>query len=331
VRRGSGFSYHDSDGRRIGDESVLERIRELAIPPAWQDVWICIDPLGHLQATGTDAAGRKQYLYHSLWSERRDRVKFERMIRFARGQPDLRERVAADLKGRDVSRERVLACAIRLLDLGMFRVGGDEYAEENGSFGLTTLRREHLTIKGDVLRFAYAGKSGVQRAQAIHDPGCLGLLKTLRRRRGGDPELLAYRDARRWVRLRAEDINDHLKAILGEEFTAKDFRTWNATVIAASSLASPGSSAGTKTGRERAIKQAVGTVAELLGNTPAVARRSYIDPRIFDRYRSGWVIAAESFDGGDPALVDGALRARLESAVLDLLTDYRASEAVTRI
>lgn len=323
MRRGRGFSYRDPAGRGIDDELQLERIRGLAIPPAWTDVWICLDELGHLQATGTDAAGRKQYLYHPLWSERRDRAKFDRMLAFAENQPHLRRRVTRDLRDPDPSRTRVLAGAVRLLDLGLFRVGSEDYAEQHGSFGLTTLRKEHLTIDGDALHFDYPSKSGIERVQIVHDRRCAELLTTLKRRRGGGPELLAYRDGRRWSELHADDVNEYLKAVLGEEFSAKDFRTWNATVIAATAVATAAASNGagprrvTKTRRERAIRSSVKVVAESLGNTPAVARRSYIDPRVFDRYRAGKVV---ELDTARLSVARDADRHRIERAVLELLT-----------
>ena len=332
IRRGRGFSYHDPDGRHVEDQLLVERIRGLAIPPAWTEVWICLDELGHLQATGSDAAGRKQYLYHPLWQQRRDRAKFERMLEFAEAQPRLRRRVGRDLRGEDPDRARVLGGTVRLLDLGLFRVGSEEYAEENGSFGLTTLRKEHVTIDGDALRFEYPAKSGQERIQVVRDRRCAELLVSLKRRRGGGEGLLAYRDARRWHAVGAADVNDYLKAVLGEEFSAKDFRTWNATVIAAAALAGTAAKASnggsrtargrktrsraSKTGRERDIKAAVKTVAESLGNTPTVALNSYIDPRIFDRYRAGKVI---DLDPARLVIRRDADRHRIERAVLDLL------------
>jgi DNA topoisomerase IB len=330
IRRGRGFSYRDPDGDLIKDPALLERIAALAIPPAWQDVWICADELGHLQATGTDAAGRKQYIYHPLWHARRDRAKFDRMLAFAEAQPRLRRRVTRDLGGGDPNRQRVLAGAVRLLDLGLFRVGSDEYAEENGSLGLTTLRKEHVAIDGDRMRFDYPAKSGQDRVQVVQDRRCAALLAELRGRRGGGPELLAYRESRRWHRLSAADVNDYLKAMLGEEFSAKDFRTWNATVIASAALAGSAAEVSsdrngkrasarkrpTKTSRERDIKTAVAVVAESLGNTPAVARRSYIDPRVLDRYRAGKVL---DLDITRLAIGRDADRRRIEGAVLDLL------------
>ena len=330
IKRGRGFAYRDVAGKRITDPSVLERIRGLAIPPAWQEVWICPDELGHLQATGIDAAGRKQYLYHPLWREHRDRQKFRRMEQFGGGLPRLRRRIAADLGQDGLERRQVLACAVRLLDVGMFRIGSEQYAEDDGGIGLATIRKEHVAVQRDAAIFRYPAKGGVERAQAINDPASLEVVRALRRRRAGGPQLLVYRNGRRWHPLRSEDINEYLKAHLGEEFSAKDFRTWNATVLAAVSVATTGRDAASKTARKRAIDGSVRAVAELLGNTPAVARRSYIDPRVFDRYRSGWTIAGElgRIEELNPA--DDRIRARIEHAVLDLLAENTDSSALRK-
>jgi DNA topoisomerase IB len=311
------------DGRPVADPEVLARIGELAIPPAWQDVWICTDPRGHLQATGLDAAGRKQYLYHPLWRERRDQEKFRKMERFARALPELRRRVAADLRGDGVSRETVLACAVRLLDVGLFRVGSEEYAENGGGLGLATLCKEHVRIRHGTLVFDYPAKSGVRRVHTVSDPRCVEVIGALRRRRGGGPSLLAYRSGRSWIDIRSDEINDYLKAHIGDDYSAKDFRTWNATVLAAATLAGdPRARAATaKTGRKRAINLAVKAVAEMLGNTPTVARNSYIDPRVFDRYRSGATIAPAlaAIVQEEPGTAGERARARVERAVLDLI------------
>ncbi len=327
VRRGRGFSLLDAAGRRVEDPETIERVRTLAIPPAWREVWICPDPWGHLQATGVDAAGRKQYLYHPRWRERQDRRKFERMEDFARSLPALRRHLAGAVAGGAPTREAVLACAVRLLDVGLFRVGGEQYAEEDHGIGLATVRRDHVRARGESLLFDYPGKGGFRRLHEVHDPLVTGLVQALRRRRGGPPELLAYRTGRRWCPVRSDDINDYLKSLIGEEFSAKDFRTWNATVLAAVSLAAdpPGP---TKAARKRAAGRAVVAVSAMLGNTPAVARRSYIDPRVFDRYDSGWTIAGvlDRLDELDPA-VDRE-RARLEGAVLDLLDENERSPAL---
>jgi DNA topoisomerase-1 len=338
-RRGRGFSYVDEDGTPISDPEVIDRIRGLAIPPAWKDVWICSDELGHLQATGIDAAGRKQYLYHARWRERRDRAKFKRMERFAELLPRLRRQITtdidADAKLSDTetpSRIAVLACAVRLLDVGLFRIGSEQYADEDHGVGLATVRREHVTVRGDgEIVFDYPGKAGVQRVQVIKDPISGDLVRALRRRRGGPPELLAYRESRRWAPLRSSDINDYLKHHLGSEFSAKDFRTWNATVLAAVSLAYEGGLGPSKAARKRAMDRAVAGVSELLGNTRAVARRAYIDPRVFDRYLSGWTIAAGLKRVGDLRPGDDRGRARLEAAVLDLLEEETDSPGVSRV
>jgi DNA topoisomerase-1 len=287
--------------------------------------------MGHLQATGIDAAGRKQYLYHPRWRERRDQAKFGRMIAFARAMPQLRRRIVADLGGAEPNRTRVLACAVRLLDVGLFRIGSEEYADDGGGLGLTTIQKEHVAIENDAALFDYPAKGGVRRVQAVTDPESVEVVRTLRRRRAGGEQLLAYREGRSWIPVRADDVNAYLKERLGEEFSAKDFRTWNATVLAAAALAADGADARTKSARRRATRAAVRSVAEVLGNTPAVARRAYIDPRVFDRYLSGWTIAAAV--PGLRTLENGDERARLriERAVLDLLADDHRSTAVTRI
>lgn len=307
---------------------MLERLRGLAIPPAWKEVWICPDPLGHLQATGIDAAGRKQYLYHGRWRERRDREKFERMLGFGHALPKLRRAVSRDLGDGEPTRVAVLACAIRLLDVGLFRVGSEEYADEDHGIGLATVQRDHVSVRGETVVFDYPAKGGIRRVQEITDPLTGDLVRVLRRRRGGPPELLAFRERGRWHGLRSSDINDYLKKRAGEEFSAKDFRTWNASVVAAVSVAADAAPARAKTARKRVIDRAVRGVSEMLGNTPAVARRSYIDPRVFDRYLSGWTIAGvlEELQDIDPT--DDRHRRRLEAAVLDLLEDDRSSKAL---
>lgn len=299
---------------------MLARIGELAIPPAWRDVWICPYPNGHLQATGIDAAGRKQYRYHDAWRARRDAEKFEEMTRFAKALPALRERVEADLASGDVpTRERVLACAVRLLDRGFFRVGGEEYTD---SFGLATIRKAHVTLSDDQMVFDYPAKGGQRRVQGVVDPLAQELVRTLKRRRGGGSELLAFKARGRWYDLRADDINAYLKE--SGDFSAKDFRTWNATVIAALALAVSGAAHGTKTARKRAIKRAIEETAHYLGNTPAVCRASYIDPRVFDAYRGGLVL--------DHAVLElPARHPRVERAVLDLIDERDAAPGVAQV
>lgn len=330
MRRGRGFSYEDARGRRVEDREVLERVRGLAIPPAWSDVWICADPWGHLQATGIDAAGRKQYLYHPRWRERRDREKFERMARFGVSLPRLRRLLAAELAPAEPSREGVLACAVRLLDVGLFRVGSEQYAEDDHGVGLATLRKDHVSLSGDAVVFDYPAKGGIQRVQEIRDPMSGDLVRRLRRRRGGPDALLAYREGRQWHGVRSDDINDYLKRHSDEAFSAKDFRTWNATVLASVSLAVDGREATTKAARKRAMDGAARGVAEMLGNTPAVARRAYVDPRVFDRYQSGWTIAGALRRAADLDPTNDRGRARLERAVLDLLAEDDSSPALAR-
>jgi DNA topoisomerase I len=331
VRRGRGFGYLDTRGKRLTGQKALTRIRELAIPPAWEDVWICTDPLGHLQATGVDAAGRKQYLYHPRWREMQDRKKFDHMVAFARTLAGLRRRVLRVLRsGDDVDEIRVLACAIRLLDVGLFRVGSEEYADEEGGVGLATVLKDSVTVTDGELVFDYLAKGGVRRRQAVQDPQVIELVRALKRRRGGGERLLAYKEGRRWHDLRSEQINEYLKSLIGDDYSAKAFRTWNATVLAAVSLAADGREARSATARTRAINGAVRGVAEVLGNTPAVARRAYIDPRVFDRYLSGWTIGGELDRVGRLRGPDDRRRARLERAVLDLLDDDPGSAGVER-
>jgi DNA topoisomerase IB len=288
-RRGGGFSYLDPEGGAVRDEDTLERIRGLAIPPAWQEVWICGDPYGHIQATGYDEAGRKQYLYHARWHLRAAQRKFESMREFAAILPKLRRVVKKDLGRDEVPRERALACAVRLLDLGFFRIGGEEYAETNESYGVATVLREHVSIEGEEIVFDFPAKSGQRRVQSIRDPEVKATIEAMRRRRSGPDDLLVYREDGSWHDVRSEEVNDYLQEKAGEEFSAKDFRTWHGTVLAAVELAREGAPS-SKGGGERAIRAAIKRVAERLGNTPAVCRSSYIDPRVLDRFRQGETI-----------------------------------------
>jgi DNA topoisomerase-1 len=329
-RAGRGFTYVDADGQRVTDPEVVDRIKALVIPPAWEDVWICPDPRGHIQATGLDARGRKQYRYHDLWRQRRDREKFEHMLAFAGALPRMRRRVASDLAQEGMTRERVLACATRLLDLGFFRIGTEGYAEENQTYGLATMHKSHVRLlEGGVVTFDYVAKSGKRRIQSVVDPEVYAVVEVLKRRRGGKPELLAWKRGRTWVDVKSGDINDYVKEVMGGEFTAKDFRTWNATLLAAVALA-VSSRASSPTARKRAVTRAVKEVAHYLGNTPAVCRSSYIDPRVLDRYRAGETIAAAldglaatTGDGTGTLLTQGAV----EQALLSLLDDDDEQQA----
>jgi len=331
-RRGKGFEYLDGDGERITEPTVLERIRELAIPPAWEDVWICPYPMGHIQATGQDAAGRKQYRYHDRWRERRDREKFEEMHDFARALPKLRKQVDKDLGLEGMPRERALACAARLLDRGFFRIGSESYAEENDTYGVATIEKRHVTVNGDQVEFDYESKGGQRRLQVIGDPAVAKVVTELKRRRGGGDDLLAYKDGRRWVDVKSPDINAYVKEITGGDFSAKDFRTWGGTVLAAVALATAGPAASaSKTARKRAKSWVIKQVSGYLGNTPAVARASYIDPRVFDRYDGGRTIGGvfDQFAEDNGAWPE--LQPEVEDAVLDLLEGDWASDAIEKV
>jgi DNA topoisomerase-1 len=326
VKRGRSFRYLDPDGEPVGDPEVLQRIDELVIPPAWQDVWICPYPGGHIQATGVDQAGRKQYLYHPRWRARRDQEKFDDMMEFARALPQLRGYVDARLALDDLSLEHVLAVAARLLDRGFFRIGSEDYALRNETYGLATMKKRHVRLRGEVLLFDYPAKHGKRRVQAVVDPVVAGTVERLKRRRSGGDELLAYKAGGRWYDVKSADINRFLKEATGLDISSKDFRTWGATVLAAVALsvadeAPPAS----KTARKRAVTRAVKEVAHYLGNTPAVARASYIDPRVFDRFRDGQTIApalvAASAGPGGNGDRDTAIQGPVEQAVLELLTD----------
>src|SRR6476661_533720 len=294
IGRGRGFSYTEEDGTPVKDAETLERIRDLAIPPAWKEVWVCPIPNGHIQATGIDAAGRKQYLYHPHWRESRDQEKFDQMIDFAKALPRMRKRVDEDLALRGFARERVLAGAVRLLDLGFFRVGSDQYTADNETYGLTTLRKKHVRFEQGSAVFDYKAKGSKRQVQELADPDAVKLLRGLARRDGGGRELLAYRNGAGWVDVKAGDVNEYLKETAGGDFTAKDFRTWNATVLAAVGLAlrAEAEPPGSPTARKRMANAVVKDVAGYLHNTPAVCRASYIDPRVFDRFDSGALVRA---------------------------------------
>jgi DNA topoisomerase IB len=283
------------------------RIRSLVIPPAWEDVWICPDPWGHVQAIGTDSAGRRQYRYHDLWRELRDQAKHDRVREFGAALP----RICGHLEGRGLTRDRVLAAAIRLIDLGFFRPGGEEYAEENGTFGLATILKQHVTLSHNQLVFEYAAKGAKHREQAVAEDQVCAVVRSLRRRRGGGDQLLVYRSGPGWHGVTAANINDYLHEVSGGDYTAKDFRTWHATVLAAVGLAMSEGAADRDAARKRAIARVVREVADYLGNTPAVARASYIDPRVIELYEGGFTIASALADlGKDCDFGDLATRGR---------------------
>lgn len=320
VRRGRGFSYEWADGRKVTEPDALERIVGLVIPPAWTDVWICSHPRGHIQALGTDAAGRRQYRYHDEWRVQRDAEKHERILAFAKRLPMARARVGAHLGQRGMTRERVLATAFRLLDLGFFRVGGETYAEANGSFGLATMRRKHVTVTGDLVVFDYIAKSGKQRVQNVVDENVRKVVTALLKRDDPSKELLAYKDRTGWHDISSADINTYLREVLGKEVSAKDFRTWHATVLTAVGLAVSTRAPTSVSARKQAVNRVVKEVSHYLGNTPAVCRASYIDPRILDLYDDGSTIhgSLERL-GADANYGQPATHGQVEAAVLRLL------------
>ena len=320
-RYGRGFRYFAPDGTPVADDAALARIKALVIPPAWEDVWICPREDGHIQAIGTDVAGRRQYRYHDRWREQQDREKFDRMFEFGRALPGIRTVSEQHLHGRVLSRDRVLAVAVRLIDLGFFRSGGDEYAADNGSFGLATIRRAHVTCHKDEITFDYVGKSGKRHVQVIADDLASSVVRSLKRRRswGDCDDLLVFRSGSRWHNVTAGDINDYLRDISGGDFTAKDFRTWHASVLAAVGLA-VSQAADSPSARKRAVTRVVQEVADYLGNTPAVARASYIDPRVITRYEEGITIASSLADlGQGREFGDVATKGHAERALLTLL------------
>ena len=290
-RRGTGFTYNGPDGGPLVDEAALQRIKDLVIPPAWKKVWISPHPNGHIQAVGTDVAGRRQYLYHSAWQQERAEEKFDRVLDLSTRLPDFRVRIVADLARRGVSRERVLALGLRLLDRGYFRSGGEQYADEHESYGIATLLRDHVTVHRDAIEFDYPAKSGVQRTVGIEDAGVVRAVRSLMRRSERSERLLVYRNASEWTGVRAEDLNTRFKELVGDEFTVKDLRTWHGTVLAAVAFvdADPAVSQRVTKRVEAAVMR---EVAEELGNTPAVARGSYVDPRVIAGYQQGLTIVA---------------------------------------
>jgi DNA topoisomerase IB len=329
LRDGKGFRYVDAAGQAVLDAETLERVVALVLPPAWEDVWICAAVNGHVQATGVDARGRRQYRYHDAWRVQRDLAKHDRILDFAARLPAARERLREDVRGSGLTRTRVLASAVRLLDLGFFRIGGEQYASENQSYGLATLRKEHVTVdrRGDIT-MEFPGKSGKLWQRTLAEPEVCAVVSGLKRRRGGGQELLAYRSGSgrsgTWVDVKSTDINAYLREVTGGDDTAKDFRTWSATVLAAIGLA-VSTHAESTTARKRAVTRVVKEVADKLGNTPAVCRSSYIDPRIITLYEDGVTIAPDLGALGDEAsLGSPAFQGAIEAAVLALLREPAA-------
>lgn len=321
VRHGRGFRYLDREGAPVENPAELRRLRALAVPPAWQDVWLCPWPNGHLQAVGTDDAGRRQYLYHQEFRARREEAKHTHVREVAKALPRLRDAVAEALGARGLGRDRVLACGVRLLDLGFFRVGGEGYSREHHTYGLTTMLRAHVSCDRGEIAFSYPGKGGKQQVRALVDPAAYATVRALRRRQDAAPRLFMYWQDRAWHEVHAADLNDALRELSGVEITAKDFRTWHATVLAAVGLAVSDSVARTsEAARRRAVVRVVREVSHYLGNTPAVCRASYIDPRVIELYEEGRTIASDLDQlGADANFGQPSTQGPVEEAVLRLL------------
>ena len=287
-RSGKGWAYYAPDGARIADSKVRKRLNALAIPPAWTDVWICADPDGHIQATARDARGRKQYRYHPSYREARDRSKFRRMLEFSEVLPILRERVERDLRLDDLGRRQLLATVVRLLDRTLIRVGNDEYARENRSFGLTTLRRRHVRVEGALLRFSFRGKSGVEHSVSVSDPRLARIIQRCQELPG--QEMFQYLDeAGKRQAVSSDDVNAYLREITGRDVTAKDFRTWGGTMLAAVELRTAGP-ASSRREADRNVVRALDAVAERLGNTRVVCRKYYVHPALVRAYLLGLTV-----------------------------------------
>lgn len=315
-KHGSGFRYLTARGHVVRNPRTLRRIEELVIPPAWTDVWICPDPHGHLQATGLDQRRRKQYLYHPRWREVRDTTKFEKLLDFARALPKLRKRVNADLRLRGLPRDKILATVVKLLEVTRIRIGNDEYAESNKSYGLTTLRNRHATVRGAKVCFDFVGKSGVRHEIDFHSPRLAAIIKKCQDLPG--QKLFEYHDDDGTIRsISSSDVNEYLREITGEDFTAKDFRTWGGTLLALQTLQDCECS-DSVTGRKRNVVAAIKTVAEELGNTAAVCRKCYIHPAIIDAYLNDLPLTRKTCRATSPRIT----RIRLtdtEQAVVKLL------------
>lgn len=289
-RRGKGFSYTGPDGRKV-DDKTLQRIEDLVIPPAWKKVWISPHANGHIQAVGTDVAGRRQYLYHLKWQEERAEEKFDRVLAMSAKLPEWRRQMAADLDGRGFTRERVLALALHLVDRGYFRAGGDQSAEEFEHYGLSTLLCEHVSVRKDTVAFDFPAKSGVRRTLEIDDPEIVKAVRSLRRRKCESNRFLVHRNGSQWSEVHAADLNARFKEMVGEDYTVKDLRTWHGTVLAAAAFVDADPPVEPKVVK-RVVSAVMKEVSEELGNTPAVARSSYVDPRVVRAYESNITIAA---------------------------------------
>jgi DNA topoisomerase IB len=320
VRRGRGFGYRTAQGEPV-DDATLERVRGLVIPPAWRKVWICPHENGHIQAVGVDAAGRRQYLYHEQWRKERDEEKFDRVLALAGRLPEIRAQVGKDLALRGTVRRRVEAVAIDLVDRGVFRVGGEEYAEENGTRGVATLLREQVRVSGERMHFDYVAKGGIRRRVSVRDPLLARAVRSLLRSGSDSDRLLVYRERGRYGELRADDINARFRELAACECSVKDLRTWQATVLAAAAFGSIDPPAGGRA-RKRAVREVMDEVAAALGNTPAVAQASYVDPRVVTAFENGTTVAAALRRANRADSAD-AQRAIIDSAVIRMLRRMR--------
>jgi len=322
-RRGKGFAYYDSDGELLTDEKTLQRVKDLVIPPAWKKVWISPHPNGHIQAVGTDAAGRRQYIYHQAWQEERAEEKFDRVLDLSLQLPQWRARVTEDLGAKGLGRDRVLALALHLLDRGYFRAGGEQYADENESYGLATLLCEHITLNRDSVMFDYPAKSGVRRTLEITDQAVVRAVRSLMRRDGRTERFLVCRNGSGWTDIRADDLNARFKELVGEDYSVKDLRTWHGTVLAAEAFVDADPPVSPKVVK-RVESAVMKEVSEALGNTPAVARGSYVDPRVVRGYEQGQTIAAAA-KRADRARNPGDAQIILEKATRTLIRKVAAS------
>jgi DNA topoisomerase I len=310
-RKGDDFDYFDTEGKRIRDENRLLRIKRIGIPPAYTDVWICPSPNGHIQATGRDARRRKQYRYHERWREVRDENKYDRMLVFGKALPKIRRRVNRDLKRRGLPREKVLATVVQLLERTFIRIGNEEYAKENKSFGLTTMRNRHVDVTATKLRFSFRGKSGKEHEVDVTDRRLAKIICQLQELPG--QEVFQYlNDEGDRRKVTSEDVNEYLRAVTGQEFTAKDFRTWAGTVLAAMALNAQ-EAFENKTQAKKNIKDAISAVAKILGNTPAVCRKCYVHPAVLETYLDG-------------AMIEG-LKQKTEETLVGKLPDLKSEEA----
>jgi DNA topoisomerase IB len=305
MRRGKGFAYRSPDGDPVSDVDTLQRIKDLVIPPAWKEVWISPYPNGHIQAVGTDVAGRRQYLYHEAWQRERAEEKFDRVLELSKELPAWRKRITQDLTTRGLTRDRVLALALYLLDRGYFRAGGDRYAEENESYGIATLQCEHVTVRRDAVQFDYPAKSGVRRTLEIEDAEVVRAVRALLRRGDRSQRLLVCRTGSQWAEVRSDDLNARFKELVGDDYSVKDLRTWHGTVLAAAAFADADPAVSQRVAK-RVEAAVMRQVAEELGNTPAVVRGSYVDPRLVTGYEQGVTIGVAARRAGRTRRPDAA-------------------------